>query len=80
MLAEAKNDGVVFTPGTHFFALGEGRRFFRLSISRVPVERIEEGVKRLGNVLERRLTRAGGPDGNDEKGRGVREQEPALHI
>jgi len=80
VLAEAANDGVVFTPGAHFFARGEGRRFLRLSISRVPVERIEEGMRRLGNVLERRLMRAGASDGGDKKGPGVREQEPALHI
>lgn len=77
VLAEAAEAGVVFTPGAHFFARGEGRRFFRLSISRVPVGRIEEGVKRLGNVLKRRLGRA---SGMDKKGQSAREQEPALHI
>jgi 2-aminoadipate transaminase len=77
VLADAATEGVVFTPGTHFFARGEGRRYLRLSISRVPVDRIEEGVARLGKVLARRLGRAGGDDG---KRGGAREQEPALHI
>ena len=81
VLPDAINDGVVFTPGAHFFARGGGGRFLRLSISRVPVERIEEGVKRLGDILKRRLERRLGRAGaSDKKGPGVREQEPALHI
>ena len=81
VLADAINDGVTFAPGAHFFAGGGGGRFLRLSISRVPVERIEEGVKRLGNVLKRRLKRRLGRAGaSDTKTAGVREQEPAIHI
>ncbi len=73
ILSEAVADGVLFTPGEHFFAHGDGRRFLRLSISRVPVERIAEGVQRLGNILRR-------SSGHDSSGAGSREPEPALHI
>lgn len=73
ILTEAAAEGVVFTPGGHFFAHQGGSRFFRLSISRVPLGRIEEGVKRLGNVL-RRSSESG------SKGAGARQPEPALHI
>lgn len=73
IFAEAAAEGVVFAPGEHFFAHGEGHRFFRLSISRVPLNRIDEGVKRLGEVLRRSL-------GKSPKGARVRQPEPALHI
>jgi DNA-binding transcriptional MocR family regulator len=75
LLEESSKAGVLFTPGSHFFARGEGERFFRLSISRVPADRIEEGVERLGRIL----TRQGKP--RDDKLRSTTaEQEPALHI
>ncbi|MFQ5789545.1 MAG: PLP-dependent aminotransferase family protein [Acidobacteriota bacterium] len=51
LLAESEGQGVLFTPGNHFFLGGEGERFFRLSISRVPAHRIEEGVRRLGDII-----------------------------
>jgi 2-aminoadipate transaminase len=73
ILSEAVADGVLFTPGEHFFAHGDGRRFLRLSISRVPVNRIDEGIERLGNILRNSF-------GNDSNGAGSREPEPALHI
>ncbi|HXV59480.1 MAG TPA: PLP-dependent aminotransferase family protein [Vicinamibacteria bacterium] len=74
LLQDSVREGVIFTPGSHFFAAGGGESFLRLSISRVPVERIEEGVVRLGAAL-RRL--------GDQSGRGSspsREQMPAFHI
>lgn len=71
---DASREGVLVTPGHHFFADANGDRFLRLSISRVPVERIEDGVERLGAVLERHSAR-----GEEEPAR-PREQEPAFHI
>jgi DNA-binding transcriptional MocR family regulator len=55
LLTESARDGVVFTPGSHFFAGDGGDRCFRLSISRVRVDRIEEGVRRLGAIIKRML-------------------------
>jgi DNA-binding transcriptional MocR family regulator len=78
ILAESAKAGVLFTPGSHFFARGagaEGDRFFRLSISRVSKDRIEEGIRRLGRVL-------GSQHGGRVDGARAREveHEPALHI
>ena len=66
--------GVLFTPGTHFFARGSGRRHLRLSISRVPLDRIDEGVARLGRALES----LGGATGGGLAR--VEDHEAALHI
>jgi GntR family transcriptional regulator/MocR family aminotransferase len=78
ILAESAKAGVLFTPGTHFFSRGagaEGDRFFRLSISRVSKDRIEEGIERLGRVLDRHH------GGRAEKARSREvEHEPAFHI
>ncbi len=77
VLAESSVDGVMFTPGSNFFARGQGKRFLRLSISRVSLEHIELGIKKLGATLERLLDRE---TGEETSGPGEREQEPALHI
>jgi GntR family transcriptional regulator/MocR family aminotransferase len=55
LLAEGARAGVLFSPGGQFFTGGDGNRFLRLSISRVPAERIEEGVRRLGKLIERQM-------------------------
>jgi DNA-binding transcriptional MocR family regulator len=75
LLEESSKAGVLFTPGAHFFARGEGERFFRLSISRVSADRIEEGVERLGKILTRH-----GKLRDDKLRSPATEQEPALHI
>ena len=77
VLAESSVDGVIFTPGANFFAHGQGKGFLRLSISRVPLEHIEVGIKKLGAALERLLDRE---TGEETSGSSPREQEPALHI
>lgn len=59
LLAESAPLGVVFTPGSHFFATDGGDRHLRLSISRVPVERIEEGVRQLGRIIKQVLAASG---------------------
>ena len=77
ILAESRELGVLFTPGTNFHARGDGQRNLRLSISRVPLERIEPGVRTLGEILSRRLESTGPASGGASD---RREQEPALHI
>jgi DNA-binding transcriptional MocR family regulator len=52
---EAARRGVRIAPGRPFFPDGSGRRFFRISISRVDEEEIRTGIGRLGEVLARML-------------------------
>ena len=75
ILEESSRAGVLFTPGSNFFARGEGDRYLRLSTSRVPTERIEEGIERLGAIL----TRQGRNSNDDGRSRAIR-PEPAFHI
>jgi GntR family transcriptional regulator/MocR family aminotransferase len=75
LLEESAREGVLFAPGSNFFARGEGDRYLRLSISRVPLDRIEEGTERLGAILARH--------GRESNGKGrarALSHEPALHI
>ena len=51
LLPEAAREGVLYTPGTLFYADSGGRNQLRLSFSEVPVAQIEDGVKRLSNVI-----------------------------
>jgi len=76
VLDESARAGVLFTPGSNFFARGEGDRYLRLSISRVPSARISEGIERLGAILTRH-----GQESPTDKGRTrALPREPALHI
>lgn len=75
LLEESSKAGVLFTPGSHFFARGDGERFFRLSISRVAADRIEEGIECLGKILARHRKLK-----DDNRRSRATEQEPALHI
>ena len=68
LLPEAAHEGVWYTPGTLFYADGGGRNQLRLSFSDVPVERIAEGVKRLGLVIGAALSRG-------QRGRATTRQE-----
>ncbi|HST51705.1 MAG TPA: PLP-dependent aminotransferase family protein [Pyrinomonadaceae bacterium] len=45
---------VAFVPGTPFFAAEPRRNFMRLNFSNSSTEAIEEGIKRLGNLLKSR--------------------------
>jgi DNA-binding transcriptional MocR family regulator len=75
LLEESTRAGVLFTPGSNFFARGEGDRYLRLSISKVRKERIAEGIERLGAILARHDRES------NEKGRTrALAHEPALHI
>ncbi len=75
LLEECARAGVLFTPGSNFFPQGEGDRYLRLSISRVPNERIAEGIERLGAILARTET-----ESNENPRIRAFPREPALHI
>jgi len=68
LLPVAAREGVLYTPGSLFYADGGGRNQLRLSFSDVSPERIEEGVRRLAKVLGATLRdiRRRGPPGRDE--------------
>jgi 2-aminoadipate transaminase len=51
LLPEAASAGILYTPGTLFYADGGGRNQLRLSFSEVPAKQIAEGVKRLSSVI-----------------------------
>jgi len=57
LFPRALDRGVAFTPGGVFFLEGEGERTLRLSFSSVPANRIEEGVRRLGEATREMLRR-----------------------
>ncbi len=57
VLQEALKEKVAFVPGGPFHPDGSGHNTMRLNFSYMPPEKIEEGVKRLGRVLERALSR-----------------------
>jgi 2-aminoadipate transaminase len=50
-----EEEKVAYVPGTDFHALGGGYHTMRLNFSNARPEMIEEGIKRLGRVLERQL-------------------------
>lgn len=51
LLPQAEAAGVSYLPGTRFFAQGGGEHQLRLSFSLLPLQQIDEGVRRLGEVL-----------------------------
>ena len=53
VLGEALRARVAFVPGGAFHARGGGANTFRLNFSYCPPHVIEEGIRRLGAVLER---------------------------
>jgi GntR family transcriptional regulator/MocR family aminotransferase len=60
LLPRALERGVAFTPGAAFFLDEGGERALRLSFSSVPAERIDEGVRRLAEVVRGALRRRPG--------------------
>ena len=56
LFAESLAEGVAFVPGTSFFACEPKLNFMRLNFSNQKPEMIEEGIKRIGSVLKRRLS------------------------
>lgn len=55
MLPRAVTELVAYVPGTAFYADGTGHRHIRLSYCYPTPERIEEGVRRLANVINDEL-------------------------
>ena len=55
LLVEAVANKVAFVPGQGFHPDGSGHNTLRLNFSNVPPQRIKEGVRRLGDAIERRL-------------------------
>jgi DNA-binding transcriptional MocR family regulator len=51
LLPRAIARGVSFTPGPAFFVDRGGEQWLRLSFSAVPLSRIDEGVRRLGDAI-----------------------------
>ncbi|HXU08729.1 MAG TPA: PLP-dependent aminotransferase family protein [Blastocatellia bacterium] len=55
LFIDAVAERVAFVPGTSFFACEPRQNFMRLNFSNQTPEMIEEGIKRIGSVLKRRL-------------------------
>jgi 2-aminoadipate transaminase len=55
LLADALSERVAFVPGAPFFAEAPRHNFIRLNFSNCTPDRIEEGIRRIGGVLKRRL-------------------------
>ena len=55
MAEKAISRGVAYVPGEAFFAHREVKNTMRLNFTYVPEEKIREGVKRLGEVIEEEL-------------------------
>lgn len=53
VLAAAIEAGVVFVPGSAFYADGGGRNQLRIAFSYAPEEQLTEGVKRLAEAIRR---------------------------
>jgi len=55
MFKEAIEEKVAYVPGAPFFADGKGQNTMRLSFCFPSVENIDEGIKRLGKVIKKRI-------------------------
>jgi len=55
LLADALKENVAFVPGGAFYPCGGGERTMRLNFSYCTPELIEEGIKRLCEVIGRRM-------------------------
>ena len=55
MFKEAIEEKVAYVPGGPFFADGKGKNTMRLSFCYPSVEDIDEGIKRLGKVIKKRI-------------------------
>jgi 2-aminoadipate transaminase len=61
LLREAVEERVAFVPGSAFYDDGSGKNTMRLNFSNATTEKIEEGIARLGAVIQRALARQGEP-------------------
>lgn len=55
MFKEAIEENVAYVPGGPFFADGKGQNTMRLSFCFPSVEDIDEGIKRLGKIIKKRI-------------------------
>lgn len=55
LFAQAQMQGIYFTPGTRFYASGAKANTLRLSFTMMTAAQIEEGVRRLGKLVERQI-------------------------
>ena len=55
MATQALAQNVAYVPGIGFFPNGNNHHCMRLNYSCMPDDRIEEGIKRLGNVIRENL-------------------------
>ena len=55
MFKEAIKENVAYVPGAPFFADGKGKNTMRLSFCYPSEKDIEEGIKRLGKVIKKRI-------------------------
>lgn len=51
LLDDAADAGVLYTPGAFFHANGGGQSELRLTFPQIPLPSIEEGIRRLANVI-----------------------------
>lgn len=58
LLGDALEYRIAFVPGATFHANGGGENTMRLSFSNVNQEQIEEGIRRLGKLLHKRMLQA----------------------
>jgi 2-aminoadipate transaminase len=56
LLPLALKENVAFVPGDPFFSDGTGQNTMRLNFTNSSEERIEEGIKRLANVMKQVLS------------------------
>jgi 2-aminoadipate transaminase len=57
LLLDAIEEKVAFVPGQGFHADGSGTNTMRLNFSNVPPDQLQEGIRRLGHAIQRRLDR-----------------------
>jgi 2-aminoadipate transaminase len=55
LLLDAVKEKVAFVPGQGFHADGSGTNTMRLNFSNVPPDQLQEGIRRLGHAIQRRL-------------------------
>jgi 2-aminoadipate transaminase len=58
LFKEAVEQKVAFVPGTAFYADGSGHDSLRLTFATCPVDKIDEGISRLGKAIVRRIKQA----------------------
>jgi len=62
MLRDAIAEKVAYVPGAPFFADGGGKNTMRLNFSFSPPDVAEEGIRRLGRVIARRMAQSSEPE------------------